>query len=156
MCIAVNAGCATRRVPHPDPCILAEIEPGHVNASKYLHATEQHMLQLSIPVGYPSTAPNKPDVMSHRPVSAAAPSSTITGVPHGSYAGIEPMRVRASTGACVLMWTGRKGLARSSTTCILAGLCLSLHPLPTAPKGAVHCCGAVLTCVLLCRAAECC
>lgn len=31
------------------PC-GAEIEPGHVNASKYLHVTEQHMTQLGIPV----------------------------------------------------------------------------------------------------------
>lgn len=28
----------------------AEIEPGHVNASKYLRVTEQHMVQLGIPV----------------------------------------------------------------------------------------------------------
>ena len=27
-----------------------EIEPGHVNASKYLRVTEQHMVQLGIPV----------------------------------------------------------------------------------------------------------
>ena len=31
------------------PC-GAEIEPGHVNASKYLRVTEQHMTQLGIPV----------------------------------------------------------------------------------------------------------
>ena len=29
----------------------AEIEPDHVNASKYLRATEQHMVQLGIPTG---------------------------------------------------------------------------------------------------------
>lgn len=30
------------------PC--AEIEPGHVNASKYLRVTEQHMTQLGLPI----------------------------------------------------------------------------------------------------------
>lgn len=30
--------------------LYAEIEPGHVNASKYLRVTEQHMTQLGIPV----------------------------------------------------------------------------------------------------------
>ena len=29
---------------------IAEIEPGHVNASKYLRVTEQHMTQLGIPI----------------------------------------------------------------------------------------------------------
>ena len=33
--------------------VAAEIEPGHANASKYLRATEQHMVQLGIPVGNP-------------------------------------------------------------------------------------------------------
>ena len=33
--------------------VSAEIEPGHANASKYLRATEQHMVQLGIPVGSP-------------------------------------------------------------------------------------------------------
>lgn len=33
--------------------VAAEIEPGHANASKYLRATEQHMVQLGIPVGSP-------------------------------------------------------------------------------------------------------
>lgn len=28
----------------------AEIEPGHVNASKYLRVTEQHMTQLGLPI----------------------------------------------------------------------------------------------------------
>lgn len=31
-------------------CCAAEIEPGHVNASKYMQVTEQHMTQLGIPV----------------------------------------------------------------------------------------------------------
>jgi hypothetical protein len=29
---------------------FAEIEPGHVNASKYLRVTEQHMTQLGLPI----------------------------------------------------------------------------------------------------------
>ena len=28
----------------------AEVEPGHVNASKYLRVTEQHMTQLGLPI----------------------------------------------------------------------------------------------------------
>lgn len=54
-CLMIALSCYTQTQhssvsPALDWTNCAEIEPGHVNASKYLRVTEQHMTQLGLPI----------------------------------------------------------------------------------------------------------